>query len=86
MRQATGSHLPALMLLVATAAWAVSFSLNKDGGARMNALLSLPNGAFFGPTAFQGVRFAIAGLLWLAFIPAARRGWTPAGLLRPDGA
>lgn len=64
------------MLLVATAAWALSFSLGKDAGARMNELVGAPAGTFFGPTVVQGARFTIAGVLWFLFIPAARRGWT----------
>lgn len=79
---APGSHFPALMLLLATAAWAVSFSLGKDAGARLNIISSAGAGDFFGPTALQGVRFLVAGVLWFLLVPHARRGWTARGVFR----
>ncbi|MFN4242522.1 MAG: DMT family transporter [Tepidisphaerales bacterium] len=76
------SHFAALMLLVATAAWCVSFSLAKDAGHRLNELSGAGDGAFFGPTALQGIRFLAGAVVWFALIPAARRGWTWAGVYR----
>lgn len=69
------------MLLLATGAWAVSFSLGKDAGARVNALAGLGHGAMLGPLVVQGVRFAAATGLWF-LLPAARRGWTGVGVWR----
>lgn len=76
------SHFAALMLLLATAAWAVSFSLAKDGGHRLNVLAGAGDNAFFGPTGLQGLRFTFAAVVWFAVIPLARRGWTWAGVFR----
>jgi drug/metabolite transporter (DMT)-like permease len=75
-------HLPALMLLLATAAWALSFSLGKDAGDRLNVVSGAGPQAFFGPTALQGVRFLLAAAVWFAVIPQARRGWTAEGAFR----
>jgi drug/metabolite transporter (DMT)-like permease len=48
------------MLLIATAAWAASFTLAKDAGHALNVLSGSPDDAFFGPTMLQGVRFLLA--------------------------
>lgn len=70
------------MLLVATAAWSVSFSLAKDAGHRLNELASAGDNAFFGPTTLQGLRFLAGAAVWFTLFPAARRGWTLAGTAR----
>lgn len=70
------------MLVLATAAWSLSFSFNKDAGHRLNEIAHLGPGATFGPIGFQGVRFTLAAMLWWICIPRARRGWTARGLQR----
>lgn len=82
MTPAGRTRFASLMLLLATAAWALSFSLGKDAGARMNELVGAPAGTFFGPTALQGSRFMLAAIIWFAICPAARRGWTRLSLWR----
>src|SRR5439155_17088462 len=45
-------------------------------GAAVNHLALLPPGAPLGPIWLLAWRFGIAGVLWMAIFPAARRGWT----------
>lgn len=75
-------HFAAFMLLVATAAWALSFSLGKDAGSHLNVISGAGPQNVFGPTALQGLRFTIAAVLWFLILPQARRGWTLLGIFR----
>src|SRR5262249_49592048 len=74
--------LPTLALLLATLAWGCSFTWAKAGGEGINQAAGLPPGALLGPLLLLAWRFTLAGLLWLCFFPAARRGWTWASLRR----
>ncbi len=82
MPQARQVHFASAMLLIATAAWAASFTLAKDAGHALNVLSGSPDDAFFGPTMLQGVRFLLAAVLFFAILPAARNGWTRLGAAR----
>jgi drug/metabolite transporter (DMT)-like permease len=68
--------LPTLGLLLATLAWAGSFTWAKAAGDGMNQAAGLPSGALFGPILLLAWRFTAAGVLWLILIPGARRGWS----------
>ncbi len=70
------SSLPTLALLVATLAWAGSFTWAKAAGDGINQAAGLPSGALLGPILLLAWRFTTAGLLWLLIFPAARQGWT----------
>lgn len=63
-------------LLAATVFWGFGFTWAKEGGASANRLSGLPHGDPLGPIWLLCVRFLSAGILWLAIIPAARRGWS----------
>jgi drug/metabolite transporter (DMT)-like permease len=70
------SALPTLALLLATLAWAGSFTWAKVAGDAMNQAAGLPSGTLLGPILLLAWRFTAAGLLWLLIFPAARQGWT----------
>jgi drug/metabolite transporter (DMT)-like permease len=65
-----------IALLIATVFWGCGFTWAKAGGENVNTLAGLPHGAPLGPIWLLCVRFAMAGFVWLAVFPAARRGWT----------
>jgi drug/metabolite transporter (DMT)-like permease len=69
-------------LLVATLAWAGSFTWAKAAGDGVNQAAGLPSGALLGPILLLAWRFTAAGLLWLLIFPAARQGWTGRSLGR----
>lgn len=73
-----------IALLVGTVFWGFGFTWAKVGGATINKLLGLPDGAGAGagPVLLLAMRFISAGLLWTAIFPQARRGWTGASVLR----
>lgn len=70
------SGLPILALLLATLAWAGSFTWAKAAGDGVNQAAGLPSGALLGPILLLAWRFTAAGVLWLLIFPAARQGWT----------
>jgi drug/metabolite transporter (DMT)-like permease len=74
--QAQPSGLAVIGLLVATLAWAGSFTWAKAAGDAINQAAGLPSGAFLGPLLLLAWRFTAAGLLWVVLVPGARRGWT----------
>jgi drug/metabolite transporter (DMT)-like permease len=67
--------LSALALLLATMAWAGSFTWAKAAGDGVNQASGLPSGALLGPILLLAWRFTAAGTLWLLLFPGARRGW-----------
>jgi drug/metabolite transporter (DMT)-like permease len=69
-------------LLLATLAWAGSFTWSKAAGDGINQAAGLPSGALLGPILLLAWRFTTAGLLWLLVFPAARQGWTGRSLAR----
>jgi drug/metabolite transporter (DMT)-like permease len=74
--QVQPSGLPTLALLLATLAWAGSFTWAKAAGDAVNQAAGLPSGTLLGPILLLAWRFTAAGVLWLMLFPAARRGWT----------
>jgi drug/metabolite transporter (DMT)-like permease len=72
--QTTG--LPTMALLLATMAWAGSFTWAKAAGDGVNQAAGLPSGALLGPILLLAWRFTAAGVLWLILFPGARRGWS----------
>ncbi|HEY1686460.1 MAG TPA: DMT family transporter [Tepidisphaeraceae bacterium] len=79
------ARLAAVALLAATVFWGFGFTWAKEGGANANRLSGLSHGNPLGPIWLLCVRFLSAGILWLAIIPAARRGWTLRSLGRGVG-
>lgn len=71
----------AWMLVLATALWGAGFTWAKDAQHAIN-LAGPGNHALLGPLLFLGARFTLAGLLWIAIFPAARRGWDAASVRR----
>ncbi len=76
------SHLPAAALVLATLLWGLSFTWAKAGGDDLNRISGAGAGAGIGPVLLLGWRFLLAGMLWMALFPAARRGWTGAAVLK----
>jgi drug/metabolite transporter (DMT)-like permease len=72
---------PTLALLLATLAWAGSFTWAKAAGDGLNQAAGLASGALLGPILLLAWRFTAAGVLWLILFPAARRGlsWATVG-------
>jgi drug/metabolite transporter (DMT)-like permease len=68
--------LTTLALLLATMAWAGSFTWAKAAGDGINQAAGLPSGALLGPILLLAWRFTAAGTLWLLIFPGARRGWS----------
>ncbi|HEX8324635.1 MAG TPA: DMT family transporter [Tepidisphaeraceae bacterium] len=64
------------MLALATLFWGMGFSWAKNVGEALNRAASLPVTVATGPVAALGVRFTVAALLWIVFVPASRRDWT----------
>src|SRR5436305_15019 len=69
-------------LLTATLFWGCGFTWAKSAGAAVNEHMGLAHGSPLGPIWLLSCRFALAGILWMAIIPAARRGWTLASIGR----
>ena len=77
----SGRGLAMWMLILATALWGAGFTWAKDAQQAIN--LAGPGlHATLGPLWFLGLRFLVAGLLWLALFPAARRGWSTGSVRR----
>lgn len=62
-------------LLVATIVWGLSFTWAKHGGDEINRVSAAGQGAVLGPILLMSVRFFLAGWIWMAIFPAARKGW-----------
>jgi drug/metabolite transporter (DMT)-like permease len=77
--------LPILGLLLATLAWAGSFTWAKAAGDGVNQAAGLDSGALLGPILLLAWRFTAAGILWLILIPGARRRWSWASIGRSVG-
>ncbi len=73
-----------LALLGAALLWGCSFTWAKAGGEAINQAAGLRHGAL-GPIVLLGARFTLAGLIMLAAVPAARRGWSRVSLRRTLG-
>jgi len=56
--------------------WGGSFTWAKNAMTAINLRAGAAPGAALGPMLLIAWRFAIAGALWLAIFPAARRGWS----------
>lgn len=65
-----------LGLLLATALWGCSFTWAKAAGDALNRASGLPFEAPRGPILLMGIRFFVAGLLWLLIVRRAREGWS----------
>jgi drug/metabolite transporter (DMT)-like permease len=70
------------MLLLATVGWALGFTWAKSAQETVNQELHLPPEAALGPVFILGVRYVLAGVLMLAVVARARRGWSRAGIGR----
>ena len=79
------TSLPILGLLLATLAWAGSFTWAKAAGDGVNQAAGLASGALLGPILLLAWRFTAAGLVWLILIPGARRHWSWASVGRSVG-
>ena len=75
-RHSRSQRTATVALLVATLFWGCGFTWAKEAGAAVNANCGLPPGAPLGPIWLLALRFACAGLIWMAIFPAARRGWS----------
>ena len=69
-------------LVLATVLWGSGFTWAKVGGATINHATGAGDGAAVGPVLLLGVRFLLAGVLWFAIFPQARRGWSMASVRR----
>src|SRR5919108_535715 len=85
LRSAPLTGPPTLGLLVATLAWAGSFTWAKAAGDAVNQAAGLASGALLGPVLLLAWRFTAAGVLWLILIPQARRRWSWASVGRSAG-
>ena len=85
LRSAQPTGLPILGLLVATLAWAGSFTWAKAAGDGVNQAAGLASGALLGPILLLAWRFTAAGIFWLILIPGARRQWSWAAVGRSVG-
>jgi drug/metabolite transporter (DMT)-like permease len=85
LRSAPQTGLPTLGLLLATLAWAGSFTWAKAAGDGVNQAAGLASGALLGPILLLAWRFTAAGLCWLILIPGARRHWSWASAGRSVG-
>jgi drug/metabolite transporter (DMT)-like permease len=65
-----------IALLFATLLWGCGFTWAKSAGEAVHRAVGLPGGSFFGPVFILAWRFLLGGLLIVAAVPAARRGWT----------
>lgn len=70
------------MLLVATLGWGLGFTWAKSSQATLDRGLGLPEDAALGPVLALGLRYTLAGLVLLALVGRARRGWSRASLRR----
>jgi drug/metabolite transporter (DMT)-like permease len=82
---AQATTLPTLGLLLATLAWAGSFTWAKAAGDGVNQAAGLGSGALLGPILLLAWRFTAAGILWFLLIPGAHRHWSWAAVGRSVG-
>lgn len=75
----------ALALLLATVFWGCGFTWAKAAGEAVHREAGLPHGSAFGPIFLLAWRWLLAGLVLLALVPAARRGWKARSFLRVGG-
>jgi drug/metabolite transporter (DMT)-like permease len=85
LRSAPATGLPTLGLLLATLAWAGSFTWAKATGDGVNQAAGLASGALLGPILLLAWRFTAAGVFWFLLIPGARRHWSWATVGRSVG-
>ena len=85
LRAVPPTGLPVLGLLLATLAWAGSFTWAKAAGDGVNQAAGLASGALLGPILLLAWRFTAAGIFWLILIPGARRQWSWASVGRSVG-
>lgn len=78
----TAARFATLMLLLATVGWALGFTWSKAAQEAINQDLHLPQEAALGPVLLLGVRYVLAGVMMLAVVGRARRGWSRAGIGR----
>jgi drug/metabolite transporter (DMT)-like permease len=71
-----------LALLLATVFWGSGFAWAKQAGQAVQDRAGLGRQAPFGPIFILAWRFGLAAAVWFAVFPAARRGWTLAGVRR----
>ena len=64
------------MLVLACLFWGMGFSWAKNVGDAINAAAGLPSDAAVGPLTGLMLRFTAASIVWIAVIPASRRGWS----------
>lgn len=69
-------HTAAALLVLACLFWGLSFVWAKNVGEAMNEISGAGQGGLFGPVGGLTLRFLLSSILWFAFVPAARRGWT----------
>jgi drug/metabolite transporter (DMT)-like permease len=79
---ARADRVAVLMLLVATVFWGCGFTWAKAAGEAVHRAAGLPDGSLLGPVFILAARFVVAGLVLLAAVPAARRGWSWRGAMR----
>jgi drug/metabolite transporter (DMT)-like permease len=70
------------MLALATVFWGCGFTWAKLGGEGVQNAAGIGGRSPFGPIFLLGCRFTLSGVVWLLLFPAARRGWTWAGVTR----
>ena len=85
LKSAQSTGLPTLGLLLATLAWAGSFTWAKAAGDGVNQAAGMASGALLGPILLLAWRFTAAGIFWLMLIPGARRHWSWAAVGRSVG-
>ena len=70
------------MLALATVFWGCGFTWAKLGGEAVQRAAGAGEHSPFGPVFLLGCRFTLSGVVWMLLFPAARKGWTWAGVLR----
>ena len=75
-RPAVSTRLADSGLLLATLLWGSSFTWAKAGGEAINRISDAGQHSPVGPTLLIGLRFLVAGVLWVIIFPQARRGWS----------
>jgi drug/metabolite transporter (DMT)-like permease len=78
----TSERAATIALLIACVAWGGSFTWASSIILHVNRILGAEDTATLGVLLLQSWRFSLAGLLWLAFFPGARRGWNISSLGR----
>jgi drug/metabolite transporter (DMT)-like permease len=78
----SASRIPPAMLFLATVGWGVGFTWAKSAQDAANEYLGLAPEAALGPVLMLGVCYTAAGVLLLALVGRARRGWSSASIRR----